>query len=100
MAMDGSSAVPQDVIKCLHTITSRFERVESNLRDVLKACDPDVMAEMPPLDRAYAFLTLANAVAALYSCEYLRTKILSTSLHLIFIYSLVGPQQLIMNSCY
>eukprot|EP00253_Pinus_taeda_P025914 PITA_25914 len=69
MTDDGSSVVPADIIKSLEAINTNCEEVESNLREVLAACDPDVLAELSPLDRAYTFLTLAKAVATLFTLQ-------------------------------
>ncbi|KAH9312202.1 hypothetical protein KI387_027237 [Taxus chinensis] len=66
MASDG---VPADVIKSVEAVTAHCEEVECNVRDVLAASDPDVLAELPPLDRAYTFLTLAKAVSTLYTLQ-------------------------------
>lgn len=69
MTDDGSSVVPADIIESLEAINTNCEEVESNLREVLAACDPDVLAELSPLDRAYTFLTLAKAVATLFTLQ-------------------------------
>lgn len=69
MTDDGSSVVPSDIIESLEAINTNCEEVESNLREVLAACDPDVLAELSPLDRAYTFLTLAKAVATLFTLQ-------------------------------
>ncbi|GLJ49190.1 hypothetical protein SUGI_1038030 [Cryptomeria japonica] len=64
-----SRGVPIDLIESVESVNSHCEEVESNVRDVLAACDPDVLAEIPPLDRAYIFLTLAKAAATLYAMQ-------------------------------
>lgn len=69
MTDDSSSVVPSDIIESLEAINTNCEEVESNLREVLAACDPDVLAELSPLDRAYTFLTLAKAVATLFTLQ-------------------------------
>lgn len=69
MTNDGSNAVPVDILESLETINAKFDGVESNLREVLAACDPDVLAELSPLDRAYTFLILAKAVATLFTLQ-------------------------------
>ena len=70
MTNDGNNAVPADILESLETINAKFDGVESNLREVLAAYDPDVLAELPPRDRAYTFLILAKAVATLFTCMY------------------------------
>ena len=70
MTNDGSNAVPADILESLKTIKTKFDWVESNLREVLAAYDPDVLAELPPRDRAYTFLILAKAFATLFTYMY------------------------------
>jgi len=70
MTNDGSSAVPADMVESLEAINTNCEEVESNLREVLAACDPDVLAELSPIDRAYTSLILAKAVVTLFTCMY------------------------------
>jgi len=69
MTNNGSSAVPADMVESLEAINTNCEEVESNLREVLAACDPDVLAELSPIDRAYTFLILAKAVVTLFSLQ-------------------------------
>jgi len=69
MANDGSSAIPAVIIESLEVINTNCEEAESNLREVLAACDPDVLAELSPIDRAHTFLILAKAVATLFTLQ-------------------------------
>eukprot|EP01018_Ginkgo_biloba_P035602 Gb_30906 [translate_table: standard] len=67
MAGDGSGAIPATVLESLQTLNDDYHHFQSNLSNVLAACDPDVLAELPPLERAHTFFILAKAVATLFT---------------------------------
>eukprot|EP00252_Welwitschia_mirabilis_P022844 TRINITY_DN629_c0_g2_i1.p1 TRINITY_DN629_c0_g2~~TRINITY_DN629_c0_g2_i1.p1 ORF type:complete len:214 (-),score=55.14 TRINITY_DN629_c0_g2_i1:264-905(-) len=67
--LDGDSGVPSDVVECIQSVSSKIKELETILQETLDVCDLDVLAEMPPLERAYSFLTLAKTVSALYTLQ-------------------------------
>lgn len=61
------SAVPRAAMDSLRETLASMEDVSANLGQFLSMSDPEVLAELPPLHRARAFLLLAKSVSTLFS---------------------------------
>ncbi|GMI81523.1 hypothetical protein like AT5G25080 [Hibiscus trionum] len=63
----GSSAIPESVMNSVNTTLVNVENLRTHLHQFLSISDPDVLAEMPPLQRAQALFTLAKAITTLFA---------------------------------
>ncbi|XP_021275441.1 nuclear nucleic acid-binding protein C1D [Herrania umbratica] len=63
----GSSVIPDSVMDSVKTTLANVEDVRTHLLQFLSLSDPDVLAEMPPLQRAQALLSLAKATTTLFT---------------------------------
>ncbi|WRX33392.1 hypothetical protein QQP08_025879 [Theobroma cacao] len=63
----GSSVIPESVMDSVKTTLANVEDVRTHLLQFLSLSDPDVLAEMPPLQRAQALFSLAKATATLFT---------------------------------
>ncbi|KAK8536142.1 hypothetical protein V6N13_009520 [Hibiscus sabdariffa] len=63
----GSSAIPESVMNSVNTTLVNVENLRTHLLQFLSLSDPDVLAEMPPLQRAQALFTLAKATTTLFA---------------------------------
>lgn len=66
----GSSAIPESVMNSVKTTLVNVENLRTHLLEFLSLSDPDVLAQMPPLQRAQAFFTLAKATTTLFACNF------------------------------
>ncbi|KAK8499405.1 hypothetical protein V6N12_037042 [Hibiscus sabdariffa] len=62
-----SSAIPEPVMNSVNTTRVKVENLRTHLLQFLSLSDPDVLAEMPHLQRAQAFFTLAKATTTLFA---------------------------------
>lgn len=65
----GSSAIPESVMNSVKTTLVNVENLRTHLLEFLSLSDPDVFAQMPPLQRAQAFFTLAKATTTLFALK-------------------------------
>ncbi|KAG4144813.1 hypothetical protein ERO13_D05G062200v2 [Gossypium hirsutum] len=65
----GSSAIPESVMNSVKTTLVNVENLRTHLLEFLSLSDPDVLAQMPPLQRAQAFFTLAKATTTLFALK-------------------------------
>ncbi|KAE8735907.1 pentatricopeptide repeat-containing protein [Hibiscus syriacus] len=63
----GSSAIPESVMSSVNTTLVNVENLRTHLLQFLSLSDPDVLAEMSPLQRAQAFFSLAKASTTLFA---------------------------------
>ncbi|XVF35682.1 hypothetical protein REPUB_Repub18cG0167300 [Reevesia pubescens] len=63
----GSSVIPESVMNSVKTTLVIVENLRTHLLQFLSLSDPDVLAQMPPLQRAQAFLSLAKATTTLFA---------------------------------
>lgn len=66
----GSSVIPESVMDSVQTTLANVEDVRTHLLQFLSLSDPDVLAEMPPLQRAQALFSLAKATATLFTRNF------------------------------
>ncbi|XP_062095596.1 uncharacterized protein LOC133801410 [Humulus lupulus] len=71
MEMDDreSSAVPYSVTDSVKRSLAHVEDVRTHFLDFLSLSDPDVLAQMPPLQRAQSLLLLAKATTTLFTLK-------------------------------
>ena len=71
MEMDDreSSAVPYSVTDSVKKSLTHVEDVRAHFLDFLSLSDPDVLAQMPPLQRAQSLLLLAQATTTLFALK-------------------------------
>ncbi|EXB86665.1 hypothetical protein L484_013195 [Morus notabilis] len=69
MDVDGtkSAAVPESVMDSVKRTLVNVEEVRTQCLDVLSLSDPEVLAELPPLQRAESLLLLAKATTTLFA---------------------------------
>jgi exosome complex protein LRP1 len=63
-----STVVPDSVMESVNRTLAGVEEMEAHLLQFLSLSDPDVLSEMPPLQRAQALLLLARATSTLFTC--------------------------------
>ncbi|KAM0942770.1 putative exosome-associated factor Rrp47/DNA strand repair C1D [Dioscorea sansibarensis] len=61
------SLVPEAAVEALHRTLDAVDDLQANLNEFLSIAEPDVLAELHPLQRARAFLLLAKSASALLS---------------------------------
>lgn len=66
----GSSVIPESVMNSVKTTAVNVENLKTHLLQFLSLSDPDVLAQMPPLQRAQAFLSLAKATTTVFACNF------------------------------
>ncbi|KAF4373180.1 uncharacterized protein LOC115699576 [Cannabis sativa] len=71
MEVDGreSSAVPYSVTDSVNTSLVHLQDVQTHFLHFLSLSDPDVLAQMPPLQRAHSLLLLAKATTTLFALK-------------------------------
>ncbi|THG00047.1 hypothetical protein TEA_018108 [Camellia sinensis var. sinensis] len=62
--------VPESVIEVVKRISSNMEEFRTHFVDFLSLCDPQVLSEMLPLQRAQSLLLLAKATTTLFTCKF------------------------------
>ncbi|ERN07053.1 hypothetical protein AMTRI_Chr12g273440 [Amborella trichopoda] len=60
-------SVPEQVLESVSETLIHVDHLRANMVQFMGACDADVLAYLPPLQRANVFLTLAKAVSSLYT---------------------------------
>ena len=66
--MEGGGVVPDSVMESVNKTVSNVEEVGTHLTHFLSLSDPDVLSQMPPLQRAQTLLLLARATSTLFTC--------------------------------
>ncbi|CAL5327350.1 unnamed protein product [Camellia sinensis] len=61
--------VPESVIEVVKRISSNMEEFRTHFVDFLSLCDPQVLSEMLPLQRAQSLLLLAKATTTLFTLK-------------------------------
>ncbi|XP_059460432.1 uncharacterized protein LOC132189682 [Corylus avellana] len=62
-----STVVPDSVMESVNRTLAGVEEMEAHLLQFLSLSDPDVLSEMPPLQRAQALLLLARVTSTLFT---------------------------------
>ncbi|KAJ0030645.1 nuclear nucleic acid-binding protein C1D [Pistacia vera] len=65
--MEESRVIPDSVMDSVKKTSFNVEQVRTHLLQLLSLSDPDVLAEMPPLERAQLLFLLAKATTILYT---------------------------------
>ncbi|KAG0472032.1 hypothetical protein HPP92_016578 [Vanilla planifolia] len=63
----GDGVVPEDILGSIGENLTLVEEIRVNLDRLLALTEADVLAELPPLERARSFLVLATTATALFS---------------------------------
>ncbi|KAE9459100.1 hypothetical protein C3L33_08994, partial [Rhododendron williamsianum] len=63
----GSGVVPEAVMEAVKRTTHNMSEFKSQFVEFLSLCDPDVLADLPPLQRAKSLLLLAKATTTLFT---------------------------------
>lgn len=66
-SMEGS-VVPESAMESVGRTLANVKDMQTHLKDFLSLCDPQVIAQLPPLQRAQAHLTFAKATTTLFAC--------------------------------
>lgn len=64
-----SKVIPDSVMDSLKKSLYNVEQVKAHLLKLIALSDPDVLAEMPPLERAQSLFLVAKAATTLYTCN-------------------------------
>ncbi|KAK9280641.1 hypothetical protein L1049_014337 [Liquidambar formosana] len=62
-----STVVPESVMEAVKRTSQNVKDVETHLLQFLSLSDPDVLAQLPPLQRAQSLLLFAKATTTLYT---------------------------------
>lgn len=62
-----SSVVPDSVLDSVNRTLANVGEVEAHLLQFLSLSDPDVLSQMPPLQRAQSLLLLARTTSTLFT---------------------------------
>ncbi|KAF5748115.1 nuclear nucleic acid-binding protein C1D-like [Tripterygium wilfordii] len=65
--MTESTVVPESIMDSATRTLANVEQVKAHLPEFLSLLDPQVLAELPPLERAQSLLLLAKATTALFT---------------------------------
>lgn len=68
VARDGG-AVPESVMDAVNQTLTNVEEVQSHLHEFLSLSDPEVLSQMPPLQRAQSLFLLAKITSTLYTLK-------------------------------
>ncbi|XVE97328.1 hypothetical protein REPUB_Repub03eG0010100 [Reevesia pubescens] len=63
----GGSVIPESVMNSVKTTLVNLENLKTHLLQFLSLSDPDVLAQMPPLQRAQAFFLLAKVTTTIFT---------------------------------
>lgn len=67
--MEGSSIIPDSVMESVKKTLGDVEELRPHLLQFLSLADADVLAEMPPLERAHSLLMFSKATTLLFACK-------------------------------
>lgn len=68
--MEENRVIPDSVMDSVKKTSFNVEQVRTHLLQLLSLSDPDVLAEMSPLERAQLLFLLAKATTILYTCNF------------------------------
>jgi hypothetical protein len=66
-----SGGVPESTIEAVERTVANLKLVETHLLEFLSLANPDVLDEMPPLQRAQSLFMLAKATSTIFACMYI-----------------------------
>uniref|UniRef100_A0A7N0TAA8 Nuclear nucleic acid-binding protein C1D n=1 Tax=Kalanchoe fedtschenkoi TaxID=63787 RepID=A0A7N0TAA8_KALFE len=64
---DSAPFVPDAVVEVMQSTAQNVKELEAHVLEFLSLAEPDVLAELPPLQRAQSLLLLAKATLALFT---------------------------------
>lgn len=64
-----SGRVPEAVMDAVNQTLANVEAIHTHLDEFLTLSDPDVLIEMPPLERARSLFLLGKITTTLYACK-------------------------------
>lgn len=64
----GGGVVPESITEAANRSSTNFEEFRTYFLDFLPLCDPHILSELDPLQRAQALLLLAKATTTLFTC--------------------------------
>jgi hypothetical protein len=65
--------VPESSLETLNRTLYNLEQIESQLPEFLSNSDPDLLSQLPLLQRAQSLFTLAKLTSTLFSCSYFKS---------------------------
>lgn len=65
-----STVVPDSIMDSVKKTLTSVEDVRKHMLEFLSLSDPEVLAEMPPLQRAHSLLLFAKATSALFTSKF------------------------------
>jgi exosome complex protein LRP1 len=66
-----SDVVPESAMEAVERTLANVKQVETHLLEFLSLANPDVLDEMPPLQRAQSLFMLAKATSTIFACMYI-----------------------------
>ena len=63
--------VPESAMETVTRTLANVKDMQTHLKDFLSISNPEVVAQLPPLQRAQAHLLLAKATTTLFACTFL-----------------------------
>lgn len=67
--MEGGGVVPESVTEAVNRTSNNFEEFRTHFVDFLPLCEPHILSELDPLQRAQALLLLAKATTILFTLK-------------------------------
>lgn len=67
----GSSIIPESVMEAVKRTSNNIEDVRAHFSEFLSVCDPGVLAQLDPLERAQSLLVLAKVSTNIFACMLL-----------------------------
>lgn len=64
----GGGVVPESITEAANRSSTNFEEFKTYFIDFLPLCEPHILSELDPLQRAQALLLLAKATTTLFTC--------------------------------
>jgi hypothetical protein len=66
--------VPESSLETLNRTLYNLEQIESQLPEFLSNSDPDLLSQLPLLQRAQSLFTLAKLTSTLFTCSYFKSN--------------------------
>lgn len=64
----GGGVVPESITEAANRTSTNFEEFKTYFIDFLPLCEPHILSELDPLQRAQSLLLLAKATTTLFTC--------------------------------
>lgn len=79
-----SKIVPEPVMDSVNRTLVGLDELRNNFLHFLTLCEPEVLEEMPPIDRAQSLLLLARATSTIVTCKPSRFLIRGSFIYIIY----------------